>query len=163
MKILRGISIAIMILLFCQFPVFVEQYRMHLEGHKKEAERVFTLITQAAKSSDKSLEQYIEKFSLHKDSDIRSQGELMTNAQARYLFLCRATDALDRINPVVRPLVFLGYVDFDIVIETARSFSPGILITKEVLFWGVFGLLFGLFLFSSRPQKARIKDQERFL
>lgn len=153
MKILKRVFLGFVVFIFCQLPVFVDQYRMHLEGHKKEAERVFIELTLMAKSADMPLERYIEKFTSNSDPDIRNQGQFMTNIQNRYLFLCKATESFDNIKAIVRPLVFLGYMDFEIMTETAKSFSPGILVTKEVLLWGCIGLLVGVLFSLKKPKK----------
>lgn len=144
MKYLRRCLIISLIIVFCQLPVFVDEYSKHLEGHVSEAKRAVEQLQKAAEQSRKTLDEYIEKFEKNDDSDVASQGSIMRGTQNRYEFLKKASLSIRETNIFVRPIIFTWYMDHEIMIETVHSFSPGLLFTKEMVAWGVIGWFLGI-------------------
>lgn len=149
MKILRWLFVLLCVVLFAQFPVFVDQYLMRLEGHLAESSHQIDAFTQAAFVGGKTLDQYITKFLEQSDPDFFSQGKVMQSAVNRHQFLTTACVALQSANPLVRPIVFVRYVDRTLLAETWDGFTPGLLITLNLAVWAFIGFICGWLSLSS--------------
>lgn len=149
MKILRWLFVLLCTALFAQFPVFVDQYIMRLEGHLAESRRQIEAFTEAASAGGKTLDQYITKFLGQSDADFLAQGKVMRTAVNRNQFLTSACEALQSANPIIRPAVFVRYVDSTLLVETWNGFTPGLLITINLAVWALIGFVCGWLLLSS--------------
>ena len=149
MKIVRWLFVLLCTALFAQFPIFVDQYLMRLEGHLAESSHQIDAFTQAAFAGGKSLDQYITKFLAQSDPDFLAQGRVMQAAVGRHHFLTSACAALQSANPFVRPVVFVRYVDRTLLAETWDGFTPGLLITLNLALWAFIGFVCGWLLLSS--------------
>ena len=131
------------VLIFLQLPVFVDQYAIRLEGHLSESRRQIAAFSEAASVGGKTLDQYISKFSEQTDGDFQAQGTLMQRAVERNQFLARACTALREAKPFFRPIVFIQYVDADVLSDAWKSFAPGFSLTLNVALFGFIGWVFG--------------------
>ena len=129
--------------LFAQAPVFVDQYLMRLEGHLAESHLQIDAYARAAADGNKSLDQYIQKFLEQWDADFLAQGRIMRSAVNRNAFLTSACEALRSANPLVRPIVFVRYLDREILAETWSGFMPGLLLDTNLVLWALVGFVFG--------------------
>lgn len=137
------VLVILCILSFSQLPVFVDQYRIRLQGHLAESQRQVEAFQTAATTGGKSLDQYIAKFLEQADADFKHQGTLMQGAMERNQFLQNACNALQDANPFLRPVVFIRYLDNQILAEAWRSFTPGLSLSVHVAVWALVGCAFG--------------------
>jgi hypothetical protein len=142
-KWVTRLFIVFFILLFSQLPVFVDQYEIRLQGHLAESMRQIEAFQTAAAAGGKTLDQYIEKFLEQPDADFTAQGKLMKEAVDRNRLLARATEALRTANPFLRPIVFIRYVDNQVLTDAWKSFTPGLSLTLNVCLWAGIGLIVG--------------------
>lgn len=162
-KVLSRIFVIAIILLFSQLPVFVDQYEIRLEGHLAESNRQIEAFRTAAAVGGKSLEQYILKFLDQSDTDFKAQGNLMQEAVERNRFLINACEALNKANPLARPVVFIRYVDNQVLKDAWKSFLPGLSLNVNVVVWASIGCIVGLIVLfalkgalgASGPQKTK--------
>jgi hypothetical protein len=148
-KILCWLVVVLCTVFFAQVPVFVDQYLMRLEGHLAESHHQIDAFTEAAAAGGKSLDQYISKFLEQSDADFLAQGKLMRIAVDRNNFLASACTALQSANPIFRPVVFVRYLDREILTDTWDGFEPGLLISTNLAVWSLIGFVFGWLLLSS--------------
>ena len=146
---MRWLVVLLCTAFFAQVPVFVDQYLMRLEGHLVESRHHVDAFTDAAAAGGKTLDQYIAKFLEQSDTDFLAQGDLMQAAVARNKFLAEACEALQSASPIIRPIVFVRYLDQEILAETWNGFEPGLLITTNLVVWASIGFVFGWLLLSS--------------
>ena len=142
-NLLRWAFVLICAALFAQVPVFVDQYLMRLEGHLAESRLQIDAFSRVAEAGKKSLDQYILKFLEQPDADFLAQGRLMQAAVNRNAFLASACEALQATNPLVRPVVFIRYMDRDILADTWHGFMPGLLLDMNLAIWAFIGFVFG--------------------
>ena len=142
-RVLSRLFVVIFVLLFSQLPVFVDQYVIRLEGHLAESSRQIAAITEAASLGGKTLNAYITKFLEQSDADFKAQGTVMRDAVERNLFLSTACEALHSQNPLLRPVVFVRYVDTHVFADAWKSFAPGLTLTLDVGVWALIGLVIG--------------------
>lgn len=131
------------ILLFSQLPVFVDQYMLRLDGHLAESNRQVAAFQEGASIGGKTLEQYIKKFIDQSDPDFKNQGIIMQQTVERNRFLAIASAALHSANPLLRPALFVRYVDSQVCADAWKSFAPGLSWTKDVALWALIGLVVG--------------------
>jgi hypothetical protein len=139
MSIFYRIVTAFFVLAFCQLPVFVDEYAKHLEGHVSESKRSLDVLDSAAKNAHKSRLEYIEKFQQNADPDVAAHGTILKDVAARYDFLQAALRSFRETNVFLRPIVCVRYMDREIMLETVRSFTPGFLLSREMIAWGFIG------------------------
>src|ERR1700679_1329642 len=77
-----------------QIPQFMQQYTQRLAGHVDALQRLLNQLRQMASLSNKTLEQYIQKFKDTSDSDFVHQGEFMQGILSRWEDLHQALDRL---------------------------------------------------------------------
>ncbi len=130
-------------LVFCQGPLFIQQYTQRLAGHVDELQLQIDAMHKVAKKSGKSFAQYVQKFLSSTDVDFASQGELMQGMQTRFTQLSDSLVSLQQANLFTKPFVFLKHLNFDIFSSTMWSFQPGLLLTAEGLLYALVGMLFG--------------------
>ena len=145
-KVVSRVFLAFFIILFSQLPVFVDQYEIRLQGHVAESLRQIQAFQTAAAMSGKTLPQYISKFAEQADPDFKSQGKLMEDAVERNLSLTRASEALKVANLFIRPVVFIRYVDTQVLADAWKSFTPGLSFDLNMALWAGTGFLFGWLL-----------------
>ena len=145
-KIVTRLFVLLCVVLFAQLPLFVEQYMLRLEGHRAESRRQIEAFSEAASAGGKTLDQYIAKFLAQKDTDFAAQGQVMKQAVVRNQFLESASEALAAANPLMRPVVFVRYVDTQVLADAWESFSPGFLLTLNFGVWAGIGFVMGCLL-----------------
>ncbi|HXF29650.1 MAG TPA: DUF2937 family protein [Chlamydiales bacterium] len=141
--VLERVSGAFFLLLFCQFPLFIQQYEAHLSGHVKELTRFVSSIQVNAQLSQKSLHEYVAKFTQSKDPDFARQGKLLEGVIVRYERLESGYSSLQQASIWSRPFVFIRYLETDLLQETWKGFQIGLSISLESAIYAVCGLLFG--------------------
>ena len=142
-KTFRWIIVLLCTALFAQVPVFVDQYLMRLEGRLAENRLQVDAYTKAAKDGKKTLDQYIAKFLVQTDADFSAQGTVMQAAVSRKAFLEEACEALQLSSPLVRPLVFVRYLDWQTLADTWSGFTPGLLVDMNLVVWAIIGFASG--------------------
>ena len=148
-KNLCWVVVLLCTVLFAQVPVFVDQYLMRLEGHLSESCHHIEAFTDAAAAGGKTLDQYIARFLEQSDADFLAQGRLMRATVDRNRFLTVACEALQSASPIIRPIIFVRYLDREILADTWNGFEPGLLITTNLLVWALIGFVFGWVLLST--------------
>lgn len=130
--------------LFCQLPLFMQQYTMVLSGHLAESRRDINLLQHAATSSNKTLQEYIQKFLGQQDMDFVHQGELMQALQNRYNELSYSYAAIQESSVWAKPIVFISKIDVSIFWDTFKDFTFGLSMNLETLIYAFFGVGFGV-------------------
>ncbi len=146
-KFLDRLSVVIGALLFIQTPLFISQYRGQLIGHFNELLLQIGAIRQAAESSNKTLEQWIDKFVKSSDPDFSRQGALMQEMVNRGQALSESILSLDNASIFSKPWLFLQHLDYAIFKSTLSSFQMGIPFTYEGFCYLLLGMLFGYFTY----------------
>lgn len=163
---MKGFFIAIVVfvfaLSFAQIPVFIDQYQMRLEGHLAESEQQVRAYEEVAALRHKTLDEYIARFLNQADPDFHAEGQLIRRVIFRAKELARAREALVSAHPIFRPIVFVRYVDQDILNETWQGFTPGLLITAQLAIWaGVGALMAFIVCWGIRSVWASVRPQKR--
>jgi hypothetical protein len=127
-----------------QIPQFMQQYSQRLAGHVDELQHLLDNLRQLAAHSDKTLEQYIQKFVTNADPDFARQGHFMQHLMGRWQELEHALYHLTHSSIWARPYVFLKELQADIAQATLFSFQPGISLNLEGLCYAGGGVLIGL-------------------
>lgn len=130
--------------LFCQFPLFIQQYMLLLQGHLTESRLQLQELEHNASLGNKTLLEYIHKFVVSSDPDFVRQGQWMESIQARAAFLGEAYTTLRESSVWTKPFVFLFHFDRPIFTETARLFSFGFPLTLEGCIYAIIGIGFGV-------------------
>lgn len=134
-------------LLFLQIPQFMYQYQQQLIGHVAELSWQVESMQQTAAGSGKTLEQYIQKFEKHEDSDFSKQGKVMDTVASRWKRFTTALKALEESSIITRPWIFLYHIDFSILGSTLHSFKIGLSLTLESVIYALIGIIFGHLVF----------------
>ncbi|MDB6080905.1 MAG: hypothetical protein JWO53_177 [Chlamydiia bacterium] len=129
------------VLLFCQFPLFIQQYEIRLSGHVLESAKLIQELEKNASSTHKTLPQYIQKFLNNTDPDFQNEGKLLQRILIRYQTLRLSLEALQQATLFTKPFVFIRHLQIDIFTESIASFTPGLSITLESCIYGLVGLL----------------------
>lgn len=132
---------------FVQLPLLMQQYTMVLSGHLAEARREMNMLQNAASLSNKSLQEYIQKFLGQTDLDFVHQGQLMQALQARYEELSATYTSLQGASVYSRPFVFMSNIDMGVFWDTVHDFTPGLSLNVESITYAVVGLLAGTLLY----------------
>lgn len=126
-----------------QIPQFMQQYSQRLAGHVSELQQLIDQLRTVAAHSNKSLEEYIQKFLASTDADFAHQGHFMQGMVARWEELNGALLHLMQSSAWTRPLVFMKDLQSDIAHSTFASFQPGINLSVEGLCYAGIGSLMG--------------------
>lgn len=126
-----------------QIPQFIHQYMQRLAGHVDELNYLIGNIRQLASHSNKTLEQYIDKFLSNGDPDFVQQGQFMQTVVGRWQDLSQTLAQLNDSSFWTRPYVFVSSLNPDIAKATFYSFVPGISLSIEGLYYTGLGLIFG--------------------
>ncbi|WP_068469554.1 DUF2937 family protein [Candidatus Protochlamydia phocaeensis] len=132
-----------------QIPEFMQQYTQRLAGHVEELRHLLDGLRQIALHSNKSLEQYIQKFSASPDPDFARQGEFMQTMLQRWEELNQALLNLVQSPMWERPYVFMRDLNYPIAKATLHAFQPGLNLTIEGLCYTGIGLLIGFGLYKA--------------
>lgn len=132
---------------FAQFPQFFTQYLHQLSGHIGELIYQVNLLENSAKLSGKTLKELALKFLQNQDPDIMRQGDLIQAMMERLETFTTAQLALTQASILIKPFVFIRYVDLSIAKATFNQFSFGLNFTIETLVYGLIGMAMGYSLF----------------
>lgn len=130
-----------------QIPEFLQQYVQRLAGHVDELKYIIDQLSQLASASNKSLEQYIQKFVHSSDLDFVKQGEFMQALVTRWQNLNDSLRSLAQSSYFERPFVFLKEMNYPIAQETFYSYQAGINLTLEGLGYTAIGIIVGILLY----------------
>lgn len=134
-------------LLFLQIPLFMHLYEQQLIGHVQELKWQRDDMEKSASENGKNLDQFIQKFVNSSDDDFSSEGQRMEKVKMRSEKLTLALNKLKGASPLFKPFIFFAYLEWDILISTFNSFTPGIVFNWEALIYLIMGMLFGWLLF----------------
>lgn len=137
---------AFFLLLFCQFPLFIQQYEAHLSGHVKELQRFVASIQNNADASQKNLHEYVAKFVDNPDPDFSRQGKLLQELIVRYERMQKGYVSLQQASIWSRPFVFTKYAEADVLQETWKGYKVGLSMNLESAIYALCGLFFGTVL-----------------
>ena len=126
-----------------QIPQFMYQYSQRLGGHVGELQHLLHQMRQVASYSNKTLEQYIDKFLLSSDPDFFRQGEFLQGILVRWSELHQALMHLTQSSMWTRPYIFLKEIQSDIAHSTLASFQPGLNLSVEGFCYAGGGILIG--------------------
>lgn len=143
-EILDRIICIVLVLLFMQLPMYINQYVDVLSGARMEAKRTYDDMDQRARSNGLSITDFIKRLKENEDVIVRESGEVSENVVSRYEKYTAAQEALTRSSVWVRPFVLMGH--YDPSIHAAMHFEPGLPLTIEGLIYAVAGLAFSLLL-----------------
>jgi len=122
----RRMVIILCALLFLQVPAFFVHYEAHLSGHVAELKLIIPMLERDA------------------SKEAHPRGNTLCHTlQARYERLSDALAQVREANSFSKPFLFLWNIDWNIFFEAAKTFSPGVIITRASLFWAGVGCAFG--------------------
>lgn len=133
--------------IFVQIPQFYQQYTSLVSGHLAELAYQITQMEKSAKTTEKTLDQLIQKFIAASDPDFHNQGVLMQATFERWTEFTKALLALNEASFLSRPFVFIRHVDWQVFKETFHQFTFGFSLTFESLIYAIFGIFFGYIIF----------------
>lgn len=160
-------SVVVAAFLFFQFPLFIQQYKLQLIGHVHELQWQVVSMQERALKTEKTLDQYIQKFIDHADPDFSEQGESMKLVFNRWNTLSNTLFQITHASMFTRPMHFLRTLQWDIFTSTADAFEPGFFLNLESLLYALLGMIAGhsLFLFCASfwkklfPPKVELPNQ----
>lgn len=127
-----------------QVPQFMQQYTQRLAGHVEALQKLINQLRHIASlSSQKTLEQYIEKFQNSSDPDFIHQGDFMQGILNRWEELHLALEHLTSSSIWLRPYYFLKDLQPDIAHSTFASYQPGFNLTLEGVCYAGVGIILG--------------------
>lgn len=142
-KIIDRLCIVAGAFLGSQIPQFMQQYTQRLAGHVAELHHLLEQLRKTASNSQKSLDQYVQKFVSSPDADFASQGAFMQGILQRWDELNQALVQLSQSPAWTRPFVFFKELQPDIAQSTFATFQPGINLNLEGLCYAGIGILIG--------------------
>lgn len=130
-----------------QVPQFMQQYTQRLAGHVDSLQKLLNQLHQMASFSQKTLNQYIQKFKDSADPDFMRQGDFMQGIVTRWEGLHQALEHLMKSPFWLRPYYFVKDLQPDIARATFDSYQPGFNLTIEGLCYAGGGMILGWALF----------------
>lgn len=130
-----------------QVPEFIQQYTQRLGGHVDELSHLLSMMKQSAALSNKSLENYIQKFMSNGDPDFVLQGKFMSSILSRWEQLTHSLYSLMESSIWAKPYVFFVNVDSEIFASTVKSYHPGFALTVEGLLYAALGAVISCSLY----------------
>ena len=130
-----------------QIPQFMQQYKQRLAGHVDALQKIIHQLRQIASFSQKSLEEYIQKFRESADSDFARQGDFMQGILTRWQELHQTLEHLTQSPFWLQPYYFLKDFQADIARSTLDSFQPGLNLTVEGICYAGVGMITGWFFY----------------
>lgn len=126
-----------------QLPLFIHEYTLVLKGHIDELGFHIQLIRDAAARSDKTLEEYIQKFMKSGDLDFMRQGEIMQTLNGRLHDMTYSLNAIQESSVWSRPFVLFSNWQSEIAHSTWGMFQFGLPLTLEGFVYAFVGLVLG--------------------
>jgi hypothetical protein len=146
-KLLDRAFVVVGALVLSQTPLFMQQYTQQLSGHVSELHLQIDAMRRVASHSNKSLEQYIQKFLNSTDDDFRGQGEIMRGVMERWAYLNDGLQAFQTAKVWERPYIFVKYFSWEIGTAAYHNYRIGIAFTLESLIYALAGMILGYLLF----------------
>jgi hypothetical protein len=134
-------------LVFLQAPAFMNQYYLILKGHVQELFIQIMKLTDIAGFHQKTLQEYILKFSQSGDPEFKSQGLFLEQLVERYTNLNQALTSLENASIVEKPIIFLKNMDILLVKETWQNFSFTLSFDLQGFVYLLMGFFIGLAIF----------------
>jgi len=126
-----------------QILQFMQQYTEHLAGHLEALQKLIDQMHHMALMSNKSLEQYIQKFRESADPDFVPQGDFMEGILSRWEQLHHLFDHLTKDPTWLRLYYFLKDLQLDIAHSTLTTYQAGFNLTLEGFCYASVGMVFG--------------------
>ena len=130
-----------------QLPQFMQQYIQRLATHIEELNHLLQKLRGIASLSNKTLDQYIDKFLMSTDPDFIHQGQFMQEMVFRWEALTDSWTQITQSSLWMKPYVFLREMNVSLVESTWNGFQPGISLTGEALCYTLIGALLGFILY----------------
>ncbi len=129
-------------LIFAQFPSFIVQYQQRMGGHVDELQLIIGKYSEAAARNSKTIEEYISIHMKSEISDFVSSGTIMTENLERYTQLSRSLAELTDSTGIMKLLIFIKTLNYDIYRKTLDNFTPGISFNIDTLVYSLAGIIF---------------------
>lgn len=139
-----------------QFPTLMQQYSSRLSGHINELQYQIGAWRKMAALSNKTLSEYLYKFSSNSDSDFVRHGEHMQTMIARFNDLSHSQQAFNESTIWSRPFIFIANLNGEIFQSTLHSFTPQMTLTLEGAYYTVLGLIFGYIVYQLLIKTFRV-------
>ena len=133
--------------LFSQLPEFIQQYLQRLGGHLDEARRHLGQFQDVATRSGLSLDQLIRNAQASLEPGLSRLGGVIQETVTRVGDLMAAEAAIRSASNVMRPFVFVRYVDLPMAKATWAAFKFAVPVTLEGLAYAAAGMLVALVLY----------------
>lgn len=130
-----------------QAPLYMQQYTQQLVGHTDELHYLVQKIEGAARESNKTLSEFLFKFSSSQDPDFALQGRMMEDIMERWQSFDKALDALQNASVASKPFVFIAHFHSDVAVATWSHFEYGLAFSLEGLVYILIGGAIGYSVF----------------
>lgn len=140
--VLERVVVVVSALSFAQIPLFIQHYEQQLVGRIAELKMQVDAIQVIAK--DRSLHEYIFKFTSNSDPDFVQQGNLLFEMVNRYDSLQTAYANLQNATLFTKPVVFVNHLYSDIAASTWEHFHLGLPLTVEGAAYAFVGVIVGM-------------------
>lgn len=133
--------------IFAQFPSFIVQYQQRMGGHVDELQLITGKYSEAAAKNGRTVEEYISIHLKSEISDFVSSGRIMSENLVRYNELSRTLAELTDSSGIMKLLVFVKTLNYDIFQKTLDNFTPGISFNIDTLIYSIAGIIFVMALY----------------
>jgi hypothetical protein len=118
-------------LLLSQFPEFFQQYTQRLGGRLDELTTQVSALEERAAASGKDLTGYLRVFLLHRDVDVRREGQELRAMVQRRAALAESYRSLTGVDRWWRAAAFAENVDWQTARATIEVYRPAMPVTPE--------------------------------
>lgn len=132
---------------FAQLPQFYEVYTQRLAGHLAELQLQIEQITNSARMSGRTLDEYIQQFKSSGESTFANQGTVMEQMIQRWTSLNEALNAMQNSTAWTRPFAFFSDLQGSIAKGVAEDFQPGLSLSLEGGIYALIGIVAGSLVF----------------
>lgn len=143
-EILDRIICIVIVLLFMQFPMYINQYVDVLSGAQMESRLTYTDLESRALNNGLKVDEFIDRLKANEDLIVRESGEVSENVVNRYEKYTNALEALTHSSVWVRPFQLIGH--YDSSINAAMQFEPGLPFNLEGFIYAAVGLIISLLI-----------------
>lgn len=147
--------------LLSQFPEFFQQYVQRLGGRLDELTAQVAALDRRAAESGKTTQLYIRDFVLHRDPQVRREGQELQSMVQRRTSLAAAYEALTDADRTWRAGRFAEHFNWDIASATFSAYQPAVPVTAESGIYAGAGFGGGLALFLALFRRRRRRTPDR--
>ena len=134
----------VLVVIFMQLPMYINQYVDVLSGARMEAKRTYDDMESRAGENGLSIAEFVKRLKDNEDVIVRESGEVSENVVSRYEKYSEALEALTTGSVWVRPFRLMAH--YDPTINAAIRFEPGLPLNIEGIIYGIAGLAFSLLI-----------------